>query len=160
MSVSTKTSKAGRVRSQLEKRGSRWQIIPANMEKATKQLGINKPVKVLSRAMEHWEGRQPGINDQGEYVITLNSKLRSDCASRILWHELIHVVQSERLGEEKFDAQYDEELEAAGFTQAKLAVGLSTYMIETYYQHLPFESEAFKAEQNHETLPLCENKIR
>lgn len=168
-------------RVQVKSVGSHWSVIPENIEKAIKRIGIKRPILIISRNMEKHLGGYVGYKKRGEkvigvvyrhpgqtghtrkspHVIVLRSNLRSDYTSRVLYHELVHAAQCERFGgEKKFTTRYDQQLADVGISQSQINAGLTAYMLDNYYHWLPLEREAMRAEQRHERLPLCVNRNR
>jgi hypothetical protein len=72
--------------------------------KAVTVLRLTAPVEIK------WSSgtRRKGAHywRDGRHVVTISTYLGGDEANMTLWHELTHAVQTERVGEEKFWADY------------------------------------------------------
>jgi hypothetical protein len=136
-----------------------WEIIPENLAEAVRVLGLQHPVRVHRSPMRKWLGRYTRLNDAGEHVIKIASNLRSDWASKTLWHELKHAQQAERCGADQFDREYDMQLASAGLPQIA-TLRLRSDAEKATYLNIPFEREAKRAEGLDATLRLCRNARR
>ena len=67
------------------------------------------------------------------YAILLKPQYKSD--SKVIFHELIHVSQIERLGREKFIKRYITEMEIVGYSRSPLE--LEAYEKQSLFEHKP-----------------------
>lgn len=111
-----------------------WAVNFANVERAKAELSIAEPVYVAIEAVRAWDwsyGWYSCDNNRLEHHVTLNSyRMRSPGRlSRVLWHELQHASDAERVGMAEWHRVY-----------------------ETDPEH--WERAARAAEDNHARLPL------
>jgi hypothetical protein len=150
-------SAAGRARRRDGRRRSRtrFRVLQACVDDAGRQLGLTMPVRVLVRSYRHLSGRYIGLRD-GVHHIGLASDLSARSASRVLWHELTHAAQVERLGgHAAFTKRWWAEMKAAGLTTRQAS------RAETRgYGRTPLEREARANERRHRRLALAARRGR
>lgn len=120
-----------------------------DVEPAKQLLGVERSVKI-----EWVEITDPGLAGSfgaiqcarvwSGHTIFLVDSLEPEFASMIVWHELTHAAQSERMGLSEFIEQYDEEL-SQKHKDAHDWKG---------YAEVSFEREAYLNMNNHFKLPL------
>jgi hypothetical protein len=139
---------------------SKWTIDHAALEAACEELGL-EPEQVdikygcftdATLSKRGCAGRYGGKDSNGRHVVQLLSYLDTERASRVLWHELMHVAQCERdaggsFG--RFFVKYRAQLEAAGIDPEVHAIAL-----DARYRDIPYEREARLASLRHYRLPL------
>lgn len=83
----------------------RWEFDVPAIEAAARSLGLRRPVTVgCARYLSgRWEGMHIYANERHE--INVSCSLTADKASRLLWHELAHAQQRERIGP-RFSLEY------------------------------------------------------
>ena len=129
---------------------SRFEVDQDAVAQAARMLGLRHPVRVFVRRYEWGLGRYIALID-GEHRIGVAADLSPGMASRVLWHEMTHARQIERLGgQRKFDAVWREQMRGLGMTpmQAARATGRR-------YRRAPLEREAEQYERNHRKLALA-----
>jgi hypothetical protein len=128
---------------------SRFDVDDAAVAQASQQLGVTLPVRVFKRRYAHATGNYLGIRD-GAHRIGVHCELASAEASRVLWHELTHAAQAERLGgSDAFDRRRNDEVHAAGLTRQDAARAEGAR-----YEQMPLEREALANERRHRQLHL------
>ena len=119
------------------------------VERAAQDLGIVHEVKVFVREYKHGLGAYSGFRD-GSHRIGIDWRMPHRAASAVIWHELTHVAQIERLGgAEAFYAQRERERVAAGLSPE------DEYRAERRaYRQMPLEREAHESERRHRDVLL------
>jgi hypothetical protein len=121
-----------------------WEFDFDAIRDVANELGVRWPIRV--GCAEYARNRKQGLHscerDRAPHVITIGRTLDSADASRMLWHELTHAAQAERLGVDEFDRQY----KAAGGHKG------------AGYRHNHFEREARAAEQLAHVTPLVNER--
>lgn len=128
---------------------SRLRIDHDAVERAANELGLQSDVRVLVRHYKYGSGRYIGSRD-GVHHIGLHADLSPGEASMVIWHELTHALQAERLGGyDGFVARWSAEMKAAGLSaqQAARAEG-------RLYNRTALEREAIRNETRHNGLHL------
>lgn len=116
---------------------------------ASAMLGLALPVRVFVRRYDWLGGRYIDLRD-GVHRIGIASDLSPSRASSMLWHELTHALQVERLGSAAaFRELWWSDMQAAGLTrqQAQRAEGRA-------YRRTPLEAEANANERLHRQFML------
>ena len=128
---------------------SRFEVDEDAVAQASLMLGLKHPVRVFVRRYEWGLGRYIAFID-GEHRIGIASDLSPRKASQVLWHEMTHAHQVERLGsKQNFDGVWRQQMHALGLTrkQAARATGRR-------YRRAPLEREAEQHERNHRRVSL------
>ena len=119
-----------------------WEVIPDALEEARRMFGLRRKVRVYHRAFKRMEGSYDGLNEYGEHMIAIAVDLRSDYASRTLWHELWHAAQAERMGYAEFMDTYETQRMTNGVSWNEVYKGSGSAL--RAYRAMPLEEEAGK----------------
>lgn len=123
-----------------------WEFDLDALALAARTLGLRLPIEV--GCAEYPRGRWGGMHScerRGtSYVhrVRVRRASSANSASRLLWHELAHAAQSERLGTDAFDREYEREERRVG------------------YERNPFEIEAREHEPRAYDHPLVRPHVR
>jgi hypothetical protein len=131
----------------------RFDVDRVAIAQAGELLGLEHPVRVFVRAYAWGEGRYIAFKD-GEHRIGVAADLPPRNASQVLWHELTHAQQVERLGgETAFDRLWCQQMRDMGLTrlQAARATGRR-------YRRAALEVEAEANERRHRELALVRSR--
>lgn len=117
---------------------ARWRPDIRAIAAACDHLGIERDVVV--NEVRYERGRWAGMHNfrAGTHHISIARWCTPDAASRIMWHELRHAEQSERLGHDAFMADY--------MSYGRKGPGYATN---------PYELEARDTETMHDFHPLA-----
>jgi hypothetical protein len=122
---------------------------------ARSALGIKAPVAILIRAYTHLDGRYIGFKG-GAHRIGIDRDLPARVASRVVWHELTHASQVERLGSlGDWAARWDGEMKALGLTKQQ-----SSRASARRYNRAPLEREARANERRFRRFRLTQKSSR
>jgi hypothetical protein len=128
----------------------RWEADPRAIEAAMRVLGLKRPVHVKPTRMWQSAGLYGGF-DKGYHVIYVAYNLRSDAASRVIWHELTHALQRERHPSwASYEAEYAKQMAAV---DVKWPADRKT-PLPRRYMTAPMERECTASEKLHNILPL------
>jgi hypothetical protein len=137
------------------RRFRRYDVDTAELAKACTVLAIALPVRVVLRSFKYRSGRYTGTRG-GKHVITLDAMLSPRKANRILWHELTHAAQVERLGGyERWNERWWNEMRHQGLTREQ-ALRAETRR----YSQTPLEQEARDNERLHRRGRLVRRRRR
>jgi len=128
-----------------------WQLNERAIQEAKKFLGITRPIKlkVINHASKNWGEHRVTVGPHGvQQTITIKRWLSPEDASRTLWHELTHAMQTERALARI----------PTGLTGRETIAHLKRQPERGYrrisYLDKPIEQEARDHEAMHEVLPL------
>jgi hypothetical protein len=115
-------------------------------------LGLKRPVHIKPTRMWQQAGLYAGI-ENGYHVILVAYNLRSDTASRVIWHELTHALQRERFTSQGlYEHAYAAQMTALDVDWN----GTRTKPLPRRYANAPMERECIASEKLHNILPLTE----
>lgn len=118
-----------------------WRFDVPALERTLRQLGVRDPVVLQTTRGRTASGRAlwRTARQGREHVVRVDAHASASLASRILWHELAHVVQAEDHGDPR---EWDQSYEAAGGHKGR------------GYRTNVYEREANQWEANAEHTPL------
>jgi hypothetical protein len=129
-----------------------WRLDERAIQEARDFLGITKPIsiKVLNHASRNWGEHRVTVGPHGvRQTIAVKRWLSPEDASRTLWHELTHAMQTERALARI----------PAGLSGRETIAHLQRQPERGYrsvrYEDKPIEQEAREHEAMHDVLPLA-----
>jgi hypothetical protein len=132
---------------------ARWNASTPAIEAACAILKLRHGVHIAPSRMTMTRGRYGGLH-KGYHDILLAANMRSDAASRVIWHELVHACQRERFPNHRaYDRDYSRQLLRAGLDDTWF---WRNGQPPVAYRYIPAESEAMAFERLHNILPLAE----
>lgn len=127
-----------------------WKIDYDRLERAARGLGLKRRVRARTANLKKAGGSYLGIHHpSGQHHIRVASDLDAEAASFVLWHELGHALQAERLARERGKPiewgayehwrQWLRQMHAAGINDGMLADETFDHDV---YDGTPFEVDA------------------
>lgn len=133
---------------------SRFEVSPDAVREAGRILGLEHPVRVFICAYVWGDGRYYVSFKDEAHRVGVAADLSFRSASRVLWHELTHAVQVERLGsEEAFRALWWQQMHDLGLSRQEAARATGRR-----YRRAGLEVEARVNERRHRKLALAHRR--